>query len=762
MIIDTSAFTTFTGIKVVGGTGNNTVTVGASGIDLTAVSTNSVNHSVSIDLLTTGGADTLNVNGAIKTKGDGQVSLASRSISITADITTTTGNIVLDADNSVQQVGTFIGVKISGTGVDVTTGGGNITIEGRGGDTGGNNYGVYVQNGGKVQAGNNGSSTFGTVSVTGTGGAAGAQFNYGVLVDGTGSIITSSGGAVTVTGTGGGTGTSSGNRGVFVSVGEISAGGTGTVSVTGTGGVGAGSTGIDLTSAGTITTNASGAAITLTANSMNFDTTSVVSSTGTVTLRNKTAGVAISLGTASSTTFGLSDLQLDRISAGTLVIGRDDAFLSGAITVSSAISRAAGNLTLLGRNILITADLSTGTGNIVLDADNGVQQTGGFAGVKISGAGVDVITIGGNITIEGRGGNQTGGEGQRGVSVSAGAKVQAGNDGGTLGTVTVIGFGGTSTNVINYGVEVTGTNSLITSSGGAVAVTGTGGGSGTSNSNDGVYVGPNGQISAGGTGMVTIIGTGGATSGDSNNGVSVSDSSALITSSGGAVAITGIGGGSGTSNSNYGVYAWFGGQISAGGTGTVTVIGTGGNLSGSGNTNIGVRVHTSNSKITSSGGAVAITGTGGGSGTSSLNDGVYVGPSGQISAGGTGTVSVIGTGGSGANNFGINIPQGTISTPSGAAITLTTDTIDIANTISTVSSTGTVTLRNKTAGVTINLGTASSTLFGLFDSQLDRITAGTLVIGRNDGSLPSGIITVSSAISRAAGNLSLIGPAASL
>ena len=65
VIIDTSAFTTFTGIKVVGGTGNNTVTVGASGIDLTAGSTNSANQSVSIDLLTTGGADTLNVNGAI-------------------------------------------------------------------------------------------------------------------------------------------------------------------------------------------------------------------------------------------------------------------------------------------------------------------------------------------------------------------------------------------------------------------------------------------------------------------------------------------------------------------------------------------------------------------------------------------------------------------------------------------------------------------------------------------------------------------------
>ena len=158
------------------------------------------------------------------------------------------------------------------------------------------------------------------------------------------------------------------------------------------------------------------------------------------------------------------------------------------------------------RNIAITADLSTSTGNIVLDADNGFQQTGNFIGVNISGAGVDVTTAGGNITIDGRGGDAAGGN-QIGIQVSGGAKVQAGNNGATLGTVTITGTGGGTTGNTNYGVYVTGANSLITSSGGLVAVTGTGGGSGTSQFNSGVFVSVDGQISAGGT--VTVTGTAG-------------------------------------------------------------------------------------------------------------------------------------------------------------------------------------------------------------------------------------------------------------
>jgi IPT/TIG domain/FG-GAP-like repeat len=885
-----SALTTLNGIDIIDTAAGTDVSFGTNAgayVD---------NFSITLD---EAGASVVTVANATSFTGTAGLNVAAaRNISITADITTATGDIVLDADNGVQQTGFFTGVIISGTGVDVTTSGGNITIEGRGGDNGDNYYGVYVQSGAKVQAGDNG-SIFGAVSVTGTGGEADGNFNVGVWVDGTGSKITSSGGSVTVIGTGGGVFSGEGNRGDNYGVelssgGEISAGGTGTVSVTGTGGsavgdsnhgvkventnskitssggsvtiigIGGGrgasdlnygveltdsgeisaggtgtvsvtgtggrgvSTGIEL-STGTITTNTSGAAVTLTADSMNFDTTSVVSSTGTVTLRNKTAGVAIDLGTETAGQLSLTDAELDRVTAGTLVIGRDDALLSGAITVSNAISRAAGNLTLLGRNISITADLSTVTGDILLDADNGVQQTGNFEGVSINGTGVDVTTGGGNITIAGRGGDDFNNN-QFGVYVLNGAKVQAGDNGSIFGTVSVTGTGGAAGGGFNYGVLVSDVGSKITSSGGSVTVIGIGGGTGaTTDENRGLQVDNGGEISAGGTGTVSVTGTGGAAGGDLNYGVNVDDAGSIITSSGGSVTIIGIGGGtvattsddnrglevgnggkisagllgtvsvtgtggaaggdfnhgvkvenansiitsSGgsvtiigigggtsatTSSSNRGIYIVDSGKISAGLMGTVSVTGTGG--AAGGDSNIGVRVQNTGSIITSSGGNVTVTGTGGGTGTSSTNRGIYIFSSGEISAGGTGTVSVTGIGGVGVSTgIELNTSAATITTnSSGAAITLTADSMAFDGT-SVVSSTGTVTLQNKTAGVAIDLGTETTGQLSLTDTELDRVTAGTLVIGRSG--VNPGVITVSNALTlpSAVSALQLIGPA---
>ena len=324
---------------------------------------------------------------------------AARNIVISANLSTATGNIVLDADNGVQQTGNFKGVDIDGvSGAEVTTTGGNITIEGRGGDTGGNQIGVWVF-GAKVQAGGTG-----TVSVTGTGGAASGGRSDGVLVESPGSIITSSGGSVTVIGTGGGTGASTGNDNYGLKVdnfGNISAGGTGTVSVTGTGGAGT-SPGIILTVAN-ITTNSSGAAITLTADSMAFDTTSVVSSTGTVTLQNKTAGVAINLGTETAGQLSLTDAELDRVTAGMLVIGRSD-INPGVITVSNALTlpSTVSALQLIGpagitlNNNVTTTGSQTYTGAVTLGANSTLNAGNGNillpGTVSNSGAGTFSLT----------------------------------------------------------------------------------------------------------------------------------------------------------------------------------------------------------------------------------------------------------------------------------------------------------------------------------------------------------------------------------
>jgi hypothetical protein len=89
--------------------------------------------------------------------------------------------------------------------------------------------------------------------------------------------------------------------------------------------------------------------------------------TGTVTVTTKTAGNEIQLGTGSNTgILGLSQANLDSISAGNLVIG--DADTTGQITTYTVTTGAAtGNLTLRSR------------GNIAL---NGALSVGGISGSK--------------------------------------------------------------------------------------------------------------------------------------------------------------------------------------------------------------------------------------------------------------------------------------------------------------------------------------------------------------------------------------------
>jgi hypothetical protein len=264
------------------------------------------------------------------------------------------------------------------------------------------------------------------------------------------------------------------------------------------------------------------------------------------------------------------------------------------------------------------------------------------------------------------------------------------------GSVTVIGYGANSGRS-NIGILTQGLSS-ISSGGGDVRVEGNGGGSGGGGGgagtfNIGTQVATGSFITAGGTGNVTVIGRGGnnlsATPGNSNHGVDITSFGSnqripYITSSGGNVTVEGTGGGgsadspSGTASAtNYGVFVNYGGYITAGGSGSVTVTGQGGNRStgATGNTNIGVFVNDRNgtsattgnlySYISSGSGAVTVNGTGGGpqtgAGSSNSNHGVQVKLGGTITAGGTGTVTVNGTGGSpssdasGGTNYGVNV-----------------------------------------------------------------------------------------------------------
>ena len=120
VVIDTAAFTTFTGIQVLGSNTTNAVTVGATGIDLSAGTTANTNQTVAINLSFNSGTGTLNVNGPIEPKNGGNVELNSTTVTIAAagDILVTSGavNITGNTITSAGDVTTFSPFTLTGTG----------------------------------------------------------------------------------------------------------------------------------------------------------------------------------------------------------------------------------------------------------------------------------------------------------------------------------------------------------------------------------------------------------------------------------------------------------------------------------------------------------------------------------------------------------------------------------------------------------------------------------------------------------------------
>ncbi|MFN8346898.1 MAG: cadherin-like beta sandwich domain-containing protein [Spirosomataceae bacterium] len=421
----------------------------------------------------------------------------------------------------------------------------------------------------------------------------------------------------------------------------------------------------------------------------------------------------------------------------------------------------------LGVRMHVNSQISAGgMGSVTVTGTGGAASGDHNYGIMVATNAV-IFSSGGNLQITGNGGGTGTSSENKGIYLTGAGQIHAGN----MGTVTVVGKGGL--NSYSYGVMVEQSNSFITSDGGNVSVTGTGG-NGAARVSAGVWVVSSGLISAGGTGNVTITGTGGIGPDNFNYGVIVSAGNAAITSSGGNIQVNGTGGGSGASSQNYGVFVTSTGQISAGNTGTVTVVGQGGNSSGGENT--GVYVEQTNSMITSNDGNVSVTGTGGGTGTANFNYGIWVSGQGKITAGGTGTVTVAGTGGSatGTNNHGIHLSGGDITSSGGSVsvngiagnstsaginvqgkittlanggnISVKTDKINLLSSGIETQNAGHVLLLPNTNTRSINLGSEDANSLSLTDTELDLITTGTLEIG----DAASGAITVSAAISRPA------------
>jgi hypothetical protein len=688
------------------------------------------------------GSNGVTINGTVTAGGTGTVSVqgtaspiniagSNMGVSVTGTITSGGGNVFVTGTGVGSGTATLnVGVQLSGLitaggtgtvnvqgtggagnnfnyGVDLTgvsgaiySSGGNVSVVGQGGGgaaIGSSNVGVRLGTGTFIQAGG------GTVSIQGTGGTGISPGNSHHGIELAGGTVTSAGGNLQVTGQGGGLAGSTSNMGVRISNnGAITFPGAGNIIIDSAGGVGSQSDAFNLGRLGTggsVVATGTGN-ITIIGDQMVIDPSGTINGgSNLVLVRQKTNGTAIDLGGADAAgTLGMTDVELDCITAGPLQIG---SATSGTMTVSAALTHS-NNLSLttgagitfsssvtmaVNRHLTATAsgtinlgantgDLTaSGIGSISLTTARSVvfstqasittvdgainieanQQTtptsGNFVGVDINNNGFVQAIGAGPIAIRGKGGTDSAG-GQHGVVVQSGGDIFGGS-----ASVNVTGYGGVSSGTANYGVRITGAGSQITSSSGAVLVEGTAGGAGASSNNHGVRLDAQGLITSTGTGVgstVTVRGFGGNATGTSQFIYGVQLFTADISSSGGPVLVEGTGSTS-SGGGNEGINVQPSSSISSTGSSanaTVTVRGFGGNSSGGQGRGVNLNP---NGLITSAGGAVLVEGTGGSHASGPFMVGLNL--SGTVtSTSPTAPVTISGFGGvlgNGGNNIGV-------------------------------------------------------------------------------------------------------------
>jgi hypothetical protein len=316
----------------------------------------------------------------------------------------------------------------------------------------------------------------GNLDITGTS-LRGTRYAKGVFLTG-GPCVTTNNGTLRITGTSYATGTLS--YGMHADGGSnISSTGGGNIILTGNAPLNDGTgRGVDIVDNDVVVYSNAGQ-ISITTNSLNLTSPLSATSAGSVLIQTLGAGVNLG-GDDSSANMGLSQSELDRITANVLTIGNStqgNIFVTSAVSVPANVSLAllacttsnsitvgaalsatgSGAISLTGRNIEVSGNISTTAGDITLQANNGTQQSGDFIGVYISGA--NLSTSGGNITANGRGGNNK----ATGMCIVGGANLYAGGN----GTVTLLGQGGNSTNgQSSYGIYIDNSSTLISTNNG--------------------------------------------------------------------------------------------------------------------------------------------------------------------------------------------------------------------------------------------------------------------------------------------------------
>ncbi|MGI0481987.1 choice-of-anchor Q domain-containing protein [Geminocystis sp. CENA526] len=640
-----------------------------------------------------------------------------------------TGKATIDVTGfgSTTGTGSGYGIEVWGSS-KITSVTGNIFVTGTGGGTGGNNFGVVVQNLGSITSTGIGVNAA-NINITGQGSTTatgndndGIRLNNGTIQSVDGNII--------LTGTGGGNGNN--NIGVIINdSGQINSTGKATINIIGQGSVnGKGTTrGITLANKGSVTSNTGD--ITLKGTGKGVDNFNIGISLLNSSQINSTETAKINLIGIGSTTGTSNNWGVE-------------------FNDNSAITSADGNISIEGtgdgngnNNLGVRISgggqvKSTESATITVTGFGSENGVGTNHGIQMTGASSTITSKDGNITINGTG-RGTGND-NRGVSIESGGVISSTGK----ATITVIGQG--SVNPLstggNRGVRVD-NGAQITSEKGAIFISGKAGATGESEEakfNYGVQVVFSGEISSTGIGSdaatITIEGNGGSISSKANQNAGVDiEQGGKITSKDGAIKVSGSGG-SGV-NSNFGVLLLKNGGIFSTGTGqyasTITIIGQG-STSATGSFNTGVNIN--NSKVTSVDGDISITGTGG-SGTEGNNGGISVVSSSQISASGDAHITLKGEGGEGTNSHGILLDNSKIESNSGNIILQGTANnssvgINIISGASIVSSSGNITLKADTLNLEGDANSISSTSELLIIQETNNTSIG---LGSGSGTL---------------------------
>ena len=635
----------------------------SSGAITVANATSFINGS-NLNLTTAG--NQITVSNLTSANSTGSIRLTGRNIVVTGNITTEEGDISLTGNNGTYRTGTFDGVRISGAAVNVNTTSGNITIDGRGG-LNSVNAGVNLTSS-KVQADGSGGVTITGVSGNGSTGSA-----YGIFANG--STVTTNSGSITVNGTSCGTGI--GSKGVYLKTSaNISATGAGNLTITGSTSLNFSNfTGVHLNDSGS-KVYANGGLITLSASSVNMTGTVNATSAGNVLIQTLGAGVDLGNGTDTSANLGLSQTELNQITANMLTIGNST---TGAIVNTAAISRAnltlisgnsitqtgAGKLTISGTANFVSSGVGT-AGNITLG-----NATNDFATITASGTNISVndlnhitieaITSDGDFTVQGDNttscisvtGPIDARSGSGNVSLTGLNIVVTGNISTANGDISLYGNGGGVYQTGSFdGVCISGSTVNVNTTSGNITIDGRAGGVSV---REGVNLTLS-TVQASGSGCVTITGMSG--NGSTNNAYGIFASGATVTTNSGSLTVNGTS--CGTGLGSRGVSLDSSANISATGAGNVTITGTAAN-----GTNNAYGIIAFDVTVTTNSGSLTVNGNSCGTGGGST--GVALSTSANLSATGAGHVTITGTAANGTNNaLGIRASGSTVTTSSGS------------------------------------------------------------------------------------------------